>query len=447
MRLNAQSQKLLRREIDKQAQPLNQEIQRQIVLKRLDKLAQEPGQPLTKAELEQVVVDLFPQFNPQILAQAAQVNQRQSWKLGFKIKIAAGLGLGVLGLSGLVWLVNLPYPMIRRPVANTAPLLLLPSYLSMDRNYREAIAHVEQADQLVNKATSAADISLGAEKVKLAQENLNQLPVWFLGYEPVKICSFMGCSWNFTFDEFNRARAQVGRMDARIFQETNALSQLQKAEKMIQTAQSTYQTASASQQQLKALADWQTGLNQLTLIPRQTLAGEQAEGKFRNYDQALQQIAGRTTGMQKTQTLLAAAQQFATLAQQDMAKGPHSVLEWQTIQTMFQQAMERLQQVQPQDPLYVEAQALLAKYTQRLGQVQNQLQQEQLASQALDNAQREIQALIASGPAPKTPEQRNQFKSHLNGIVTELEKVDPGTTAYPQAQELIKQAQATLKKL
>jgi hypothetical protein len=445
MRLNTQAQNLLRREIDKQAQPLNQDIQRQIVLKRLDKLAQEPGQPLTKPELEQAVVDLFPQFNPQILAQAAKVNQRRAWGLGFKL--AAGLGVGMLGLSGLVWLVNLPYPMIRRPVASTAPLLLLPSYLSMDRNYREAIAHVEQADQLVNKATSAADISLGADKVKLAQENLDQLPVWFLGYEPVKICSFMGCSWNFTFDEFSRARAQVGRMEARIFQETNALSQLQTAESAIQAAQSTYQSSDNPEQQRQAINHWQTGLDQLSLIPRQTLAGEQAEGKFRNYSQALQQIAGQTSGAQKTQTLVAAAQQFATLAQQEMANGPHSALEWQTIQTMLQQAMERLQQVKPQDPFYLEAQTLLAQYTQRLGQVQNQLQQEQSASQALDNAQREIQALIASGPAAETPQQRNQFKSRLTGILTELEKVNSGTTAYPQAQELIKQAQSTLKKL
>jgi hypothetical protein len=32
--------------------------------------------------------------------------------------------------------------MIRRPVARTAPILLLPSYLKMDRNYRQAISKV-----------------------------------------------------------------------------------------------------------------------------------------------------------------------------------------------------------------------------------------------------------------------------------------------------------------
>ena len=84
---------------------------------------------------------------------------------------------GVASLAGIIWLVNLPYPMIRRPVAKVAPILLLPSYISMDRHYREAISNVEEADQLVNRATSDADIQLGDEKVQLAQKNLDALPV------------------------------------------------------------------------------------------------------------------------------------------------------------------------------------------------------------------------------------------------------------------------------
>jgi hypothetical protein len=55
---------------------------------------------------------------------------------------------------GVVWLANLPYPVIRRPVARTAPILLLPSYMSVEANYRQAIASVEQAEQLIENATS-----------------------------------------------------------------------------------------------------------------------------------------------------------------------------------------------------------------------------------------------------------------------------------------------------
>ena len=44
---------------------------------------------------------------------------------------------------GIVSVANLPYPMIRRPVAEAAPILLLPSYMNMDTNYRQAISSVE----------------------------------------------------------------------------------------------------------------------------------------------------------------------------------------------------------------------------------------------------------------------------------------------------------------
>jgi hypothetical protein len=61
----------------------------------------------------------------------------------------------LLGIPvGVVWLANLPYPVIRRPVAGTAPILLLPSYMSVEANYRQAIASVEQAEQLIENATS-----------------------------------------------------------------------------------------------------------------------------------------------------------------------------------------------------------------------------------------------------------------------------------------------------
>jgi hypothetical protein len=90
-----------------------------------------------------------------------------------RLKMVPVVAAGLASFTGLIWFLNLPYPMIRRPVARVAPILLFPSFWSMDRNYREAIAHVEQADQLVNQATSKADFDLGQEKVKSAQKNLD----------------------------------------------------------------------------------------------------------------------------------------------------------------------------------------------------------------------------------------------------------------------------------
>lgn len=137
-----------------------------------------------------------------------------------KIKFAAFF---IAGTAGVIWVVNLPYPMIRKPVAQVAPILLLPSFMSMDHNYRGAIDALEQADQLISRATSTADIELGGEKVKAAKKHLDNLPVWFLGYYPQRYCTLFSCSWQFTLDEFQQARERVARLDAVVFQDKNAI--------------------------------------------------------------------------------------------------------------------------------------------------------------------------------------------------------------------------------
>ena len=444
MRLNAQAKQCLLGEIEKQAQPLSLDVPKQIVLKRLDKVTTEDGPPLAKAELAALVLDMFPQFNPQVLEQAAKANRASTLKSVKKpLLILSILGGSVLALAGLVWLVNLPYPMVRRPVARVAPILLLPSYLSMDRNYREAIAHGEQADQLVNNATSEKDIDLGAEKVKLAQANLDQLPVWFLGYEPVMVCQMMGCSWHFTFDEFNRARAQVGRMDARIFQEKNALTQLKTAEQDLTTAKTDYQQAKTSQQQLTAITAWKNALTQLELIPPQTLAKNAAQIKLNVYQQEFQEIARSLSGIDQTQTMIAAADQFAKIATQQTGNGPHTVQEWQGIQQLWQEAIARLQQVQPQAPDYLAAQTALADYTKNRLNVENRLNEEKNATEAFSHLKTELNHLLTQ----QTPFTPAQAIAALNPLLEQLQTIPPGTTVYAEAQTLVKQGQAKIKEL
>jgi hypothetical protein len=157
-----------------------------------------------------------------------------------KIKFAA---VFIAGTAGVLWLVNLPYPMIRKPVAQVAPLLLLPSFMSMDYHYRGAIDSLEQADQLISKATGTADIELGGEKVKAAKKHLENLPVWFLGYYPQRYCSLFSCSWQFTLDEFEQARQRVARLDAIVFQDKNALIPLNEAKKSLSDAKQKYEEA------------------------------------------------------------------------------------------------------------------------------------------------------------------------------------------------------------
>lgn len=101
-------------------------------------------------------------------------------RLPFKAMIGVGLLLGIP--VGVIYLLNLPYATIRRPVAAKAPILLLPSYISLDRHYRLAINTFEQAQQLIDNATTPADLALGEQTLDQAQKNLDALPIdWIDG--------------------------------------------------------------------------------------------------------------------------------------------------------------------------------------------------------------------------------------------------------------------------
>jgi hypothetical protein len=51
------------------------------------------------------------------------------------------------------------------------------------------------------------------------------------------------CSWRFTLDEFQGARKEVARMDAKLFQEKNAQTQLNQADQLLGSAKQQYQEA------------------------------------------------------------------------------------------------------------------------------------------------------------------------------------------------------------
>jgi soluble cytochrome b562 len=303
----------------------------------------------------------------------------------------------------------------------------------MDHNYRGAIAHVEQADQLVRNATSPADIELGAQKVQLAQKNLDALPVWFLGYEPQMYCTFTRCVWYFTFDEYKAARAQVGRMEAIVFQEENALTQLNQAESNLTTAKEQFSQSTTATQQQQAVGAWQAALDQLQQLPPQTLAGRTAQTKLTAYQRDFQGLVGKITGSNRTLTLIEAAKQFGNQAAEAAQNPPHSAAKWQTIEELWQEAIQRLEMVPDDGVDYLEAQKLLATYETNLREIRLRRQAEQEAVQLLDEVQGQVQQLQKNASSW----QQERIISELEGISYKLNKIQPGTMAYNQAQALL----------
>ena len=436
-RLNKKAYNILILEVEAAAKKDNLagEAAKKIAYQRLNRLTSRKGQPVTKSELKDLLQDVLPNFSDRAISKAIKANRPPS-----KFWILPKIGLGLTAFAGFIWLINLPYPMIRRPVAKTAPILLLPSYISMDHNYRQAIAKVEQADQLVNQATSLADLELGSEKVTQAQKHLDKLPVWFLGYEPQFRRTFFSFGWSFTFDEFKAARASIGRMESKIFQETNAMNQLESAEKTITQAKSDYQQSANNVSRQSAIANWQTGIDELTQVPNRTLASKKSQAKLVAYRRDFQNVSGFISGNSRTNTLIAAAKAFSSQAIANCENPPLAEYEWQKCIELWQESISRLKNVPLKDPGYLSAQNLLASYQTKLGEAQTNKRVEADSARAFELAQSKMISL------PETVDRNNQAQTvrQIRSIIIQLEKVRPRTTVYDQAKYLINSAEKKL---
>jgi hypothetical protein len=400
-----------------------------------------PSQPQSKSltELEREVEAQYHATYPH-----KQPVPQKAKRGNFRKIIWTGILLGVP--VGVVWVANLPYPVIRRPVAQKAPILLLPSYMNMESNYRQAIASVEQAQQLIENPTSTADLDLGAQKVKTAQKNLDALPVWFLNDWPEYRYGWY--DWRFNIYEFNTARTKVGQLEAKVFQEKNAQMLLTDSEQALQKTKQQYQQASTPIDKQATIASWRSAIDQLNQIPSVTLAGKTAQTKLNNYQRDFQEVVGLAAGNERVSTFIEAARQFSWEAAKSGQNPPHRVAEWQQVEQLWEQAIAQLQQIRSDDLTgYAEAQKLLAQYNSNLGQVKIRRQAEQASGETLQRAQDRIERLLASIPTDAKSVNRNYTISELQGIINELEKVQNGTTPYLKAQELLLSAQNKLKQL
>ena len=347
---------------------------------------------------------------------------------------------------GVVWVANLPYPLIRRPVAKTVPILLLPSYMSMESNYRQAITSLEQAQQLIENPTSTADLDLGEQNVKAAQKNLDALPIWFLNDSPEY--SYWWYDWRFSIYGFNAARTKVAQLEARVFQEKNAQTLLAESERELLQAKQQYQQASTPTDKQAAISSWRSAIDQIKQIPSVTRAGKTAHGKLENHQRDFQEIVGLAAGNERVSTLIEAARQFSWEAAKAGQNPPHTVAEWEQVENLWEQAIAQLREIRSNDLTgYAEAQKLLAQYNSNLGQVKIRRQAEQDSAEALRRAQSKIESLLASIPADAKSVNRNYTISQLQGIINELEKVQNGTTAYLKAQGLLLSAQNKIQQL
>jgi tetratricopeptide (TPR) repeat protein len=454
-RLNDRAFTLLQAEIQNSFSDSALQVQRELILRRLERLRTQEGSPLSYHEIRGAIVDLLPDFSETVLKAAAKANgavksssPKPSAKPSSKssaipwgaIKFSS---IALLLLGGGIYVANLPIPALRWSVARSMPILLIPSFMSMDNHYRGAINSVEQADQLINSATAPEDFELGGTKVKEAQRHLEALPVWFVGFYPKRYCSFVQCSWRFTLDEFRSARENVARMEAKLFQEGNARTQLEEKEQALDEAKQAYSQAKDNSGRQKAIAQWQTAIDALKQVPDQTLAGRMSQETIQAAERDFQQVVGFTVDNTRTGNWMEAAREFAGAASK--GKSPQSLTELQETKGLWEEAIDRIEKITVDDPDYREAQKQLVVYKQSLSAVEIQMQAEKESVQAFQEAQRLKQTLLAITTNDPNRLDRGRVARSLQEIIDELQKVKQGTTVYTQAQTLRQAAEKRLK--
>ena len=401
-----------------------------------------PAPPLkTLAQLEQEMAD---QQASQSLPTRPLRQTPQPRRSGIVRNLALmGLLVGIPA-AGL-WVVNQPYPPIRRPIARTMPLLLLPSYINLDQDFRAAIALTQQSTQLIDNAASFADIEIGAQKVAEAQKRLDALPIDLLNYWDGY--GSWQRDWRLSPIAFNTARAEIARLTAKVFQEQNAHTALTTAEQALNTARQQYQQATLPLDTRAAITAWRAALNQFELVPSQTLAGKTARQKLDANQQEFQETVGLAAESQETAALIDGAKQSGMQAALMGQNPPHPTYVWAEVERLWETAIAQLASIPTTDLAgYSEARKILGGYQSNLAQIRIRRQTEENAVQLLRQAQADVSYLQGSVPQYGAGD-RNDVISRLQRIVDQLEQVQPSTTVYPEVQVLLVNAKNKLNQL
>jgi hypothetical protein len=333
-------------------------------------------------------------------------------------------------------------------VAKAAPLLLLPSNMAIEANFKKAQATVEEARQLIEAPTSPADLDRGELKLRDGKGALDSIPVWYIADWADYSRGYWGYGWEFSPAGLQAARIKAGQLEARVFQEKNAQIALSDAEKDTNMAKAQFQQAASQIDKKMAVQNWQGAIDRLNQIPSQTMAGRKAQQLIITSTRDLKAVAGLSVGNEKVLAQLGGAEALAKKAAETGRNSPHTSDRWSEIAGMWQQAIQSLEKIPVEDLQgYTEAQTRLAEYRNSLSEVKVRLKNEQEAVLALDRANQKLTALWASLPKDGKDLNRNQAIGNFMAINNELDKIKSGTTPYLKAQELKVQVDQQLRLL
>lgn len=437
-RLSDRAFEIVKREIERHyGEDPGDQIERVILLARLESLRLHQGKPMTRIEIWEVLSDIAPDFNQKVLREAEKVDTESFPLLG----VSMGVGAVTVLLAAAVG-------MDSTADGGTTPWL-------------KAFSQTDPPPPSNQTAKAKGTVETSARPQVLT----DQRPVWV----------------NFgKVSDKTQTQAQVDP-----FETAKSIGW--------QAALKSQNPPHSAQHWGETAALWSSAIEQLEQVPRQNESYQQAQLKKKVYEQNLQEIrarqteamklaraqatkqtakqtakgqdtplkgnlktaqaatinaeqtprfSGQTTGQPTVQTTvqntgkrpedpLKVAKRYGWQAALASQNAPHSSEKWADISRIWQTALLNLDNIDAASPSYAEAQQVKARYQQNLSEIRDRYQQEQSAAQR-------IQSLNATLIEMDSSIEPNMTKySQLKSIMGKLKAIPAGTQAHAKAQEMI----------
>lgn len=406
-RLSDRAFHIVKEEIDRCYSDTPQDqLERVIMLARLESLRQQPGEPISKVKLWEELSDISPRFNQQIIHTAANVDATSPF-----VGISIGVGAVAVLVAAAIGVENLSESAV--PLRTTSAF----------KNTLQASADKSAGAQ----ATTASSVQPGVTQPGAAEK---------------------------TQPKFAKAPANAAHSNRRILTAPTK-SAFETARAFGWQAALKAQNPPHSAQHWRETATlWSQAIDLLDQVPRYDGNYTAARAKKEVYQQNLAAIQAReqeallaTSKKSNTspqfsapaESQLTIAKRYGWQAALASQNAPHPAQKWADISQLWQLAIQNLNQIEPQDSTYADAQQIKTQYQENLAAIRQRYQQEQNATQRLQSLQatlNEIEQSITLSSSSR--------KTQLAAIVKRLQTIPTNTVAHLQAQSLIERTQGQL---
>lgn len=203
--------------------------------------------------------------------------------------------------------------------------------------------------------------------------------------------------------------------------------ELQTAQQLSDQSAQIIEQPQSGQEILQAQQQLQTSIRLLKSIPWWSSQHKEAQQLLGGVEMQAARLNEAMIGLQK-----------ANLASQKGQNPPHPESAWREMQQLWQDAIADLQQIPDDTNAYALAQLKIEEYQNNLAVVNDKLTVEQRAIESLSAAKEAAQVAIALQGVAQSLENWQRVNVYWEQAITELDQIPQETTAYAEAQNLLK---------